>query len=476
MNKKKNMPLFKLGELFSGPGGMALGAKLAAEAFQQEHRCELPIEHIWGVDLDENARDTYHLNLTGEGICMDANDFVNDSSTDNKTISSFEQINALAFGFPCNDFSLVGEQKGFQGKFGNLYKAGVKAIEKTNPLFFVAENVSGIHSANSDAAFYKILKELENAGYGYNVTTHLFKFEEYGVPQARHRYIIVGIRNDQNLDFKVPSPASFINIDTSCATALKDISPSVEKQEFAKTSDKVKWRLIFTPPGTNAWKLDELVKFGNEELVTYLERIPWYEEKIKPLGNLVHIREKIEYCRLHVKTGSKMSHIYKRLTANKPSYTITGSGGGGTHVYHWEEPRALVNRERAALQTFPTDFSFIGNKEQVRKQIGMAVPPLGAKIVFKAILDTFYGNEYESLDQPSYTLMSQEKFIEYRAGRYINRLRTQLRKQYEFDNNAFNKLKTEIETWIDNDLSIDDAIENLVEASLIPLTKIVAKN
>ncbi|MFQ3251640.1 MAG: DNA (cytosine-5)-methyltransferase 1 [Glaciecola sp.] len=468
--------VFKLGELFSGPGGMALGAKLAAEEYAKAHGGPSKIEHIWGVDLDVNARNTYDHNLPGVGVCMDANDFVNDANKSGLTISCFEKINALAFGFPCNDFSLVGEQKGFQGKFGNLYKAGVKAIEKANPLFFVAENVSGIHSANSDAAFYKIIKELENAGCGYRITTHLFKFEEYGVPQARHRYIIVGIRNDQNLIFRVPSPASFVNTDTSCSKALKYISSNIEKHEFAKTSDQVKWRLIFTPPGSNAWKLDELVRFGDEALLSYIEKIPWYEEKIKPLGDLVQIRKKIEYCRLHVKTGSKMSHIYKRLNGDKPSYTITGSGGGGTHVYHWEEPRALVNRERAALQTFPPDFSFIGNKEQVRKQIGMAVPPLGAKIIFKAILDTFCGNFYESLDEPSYTLMSEEKFIEYRASRYINRLRGQLRKQYEFDNSAFNKIRTEIETWINKEVSIQDAIQNLVDTSLIPLKKIEVKS
>jgi len=83
-----------------------------------------------------------------------------------------------------------------------------------------------------------------------------------------------------------------------------------------------------------------------------------------------------------------LSMIYKRLKADEPSYTVTGSGGGGTHVYHWKENRALTNRERARLQTFPDDFEFLGGRESVRKQIGMAVPPVGAKIIFKRILET----------------------------------------------------------------------------------------
>ena len=49
--------------------------------------------------------------------------------------------------------------------------------------------------------------------------------------------------------------------------------------------------------------------------------------------------------------GVKTSQIYRRLDPGKPAYTITGSGGGGTHVYHLKENRALTNRERARLQT-----------------------------------------------------------------------------------------------------------------------------
>ena len=98
---------------------------------------------------------------------------------------------------------------------------------------------------------------------------------------------------------------------------------------------------------------------------------------------------------LKINTKTKISTIYKRLDPEKPSYTVTGSGGGGTHIYHWEEPRALTNRERARLQTFPDDYIFEGSKEQVRKQIGMAVPCEGAKIIFEAVLKTFAGEEYE---------------------------------------------------------------------------------
>ena len=97
-------------------------------------------------------------------------------------------------------------------------------------------------------------------------------------------------------------------------------------------------------------------------------------------------------------TGAKISQIYKRLDPTKPAYTVTGSGGGGTHIYHWEEPRALTNRERARLQTFPDTYRFVGSKESVRKQIGMAVPCRGAKIVFESILKSLARIPYESIE------------------------------------------------------------------------------
>ena len=58
-------------------------------------------------------------------------------------------------------------------------------IKTKNPKFIFAENVSGISNANSGLAFQKILEELENAGeFGYELSTHLYKFEEYGIPQS----------------------------------------------------------------------------------------------------------------------------------------------------------------------------------------------------------------------------------------------------------------------------------------------------
>ncbi|WP_347495438.1 DNA cytosine methyltransferase [Ruminococcus albus] len=277
-------------------------------------------------------------------------------------MSQLSPIDALAFGFPCNDFSVVGEQKGIEGVYGPLYTYGVKALKKFKPMWFLAENVGGLRTANDGKAFKKILSELKKAGY--NIVPHLYKFEEYGIPQARHRIIIVGIRKDLDVVYRVPSPKPYKYIDNTCRTAIENppIPADAFNNEKTKQSPHVVERLMHIKPGENA----------------FTANLP-------------------EHLQLNVK-GAKISQIYKRLDPCKPSYTVTGSGGGGTHIYHWKEPRALTNRERARLQTFPDSYEFIGSKEGVRKQIGMAVPCKGAKIIFEAILKCFADMSYEYID------------------------------------------------------------------------------
>ena len=170
--------------------------------------------------------------------------------------------------------------------------------------------MGGLKSANEGKAFKKIQEDLKTAGY--RIYPNLYKFEEYGVPQARHRVIIVGIRKDLPFEFKIPSPALYKDVDVTCKNAIEN------------------------PPITKDAANNELTKQSPQDI--------------------------------------------KRLS------------------YIKSEPRALTNRERARLQTFPDDYIFEGSKESVRKQIGMAVPAKGAKIIFEAILKTFAGIEYESIE------------------------------------------------------------------------------
>ena len=370
------MAIFNLGELFCGPGGGALGA--IRSSFIQNGE-EWGFEHTWASDIDSDTCETFRRNIVSANpdsvICEDVRSL---------NIPDLAPIDAFAFGFPCNDFSIVGETNGLDGNFGPLYAYGVEVINHFQPSFFLAENVGGIRGANAGQAFIQILNELQKAGdNGYSLYPHLYCLSDYGVPQKRKRVVIVGINNDEvqnnNINFQVPAPITAnnpitagealnglnrTNLDQRIVDSISNdlIAPNAANHNFTAHPNHVVERLQNIPPGHNAW---------NSNLPPHLAL------------NVPNVQ---------------LSHIYRRLEENEPSYTVTGNGGGGTHMYHWLENRALTNRERARLQTFPDDFDFFGNNGSIRSQIGMAIPPLGAQIIFDSILKSFAHIEYDSIE------------------------------------------------------------------------------
>ena len=359
---------FNLGEIFCGAGGFAEGAKKAG------------FNHIWGTDNHSDSCDTFKKNQGCASYCMDISEFTKPNFL-KETKKKLGKINGLMFGFPCNDFSLVGKNKKLDGEYGGLYKHACKVLNFFQPEFFVAENVTSLGKKlyfntseprlakeifNPDKLknenyinFKKIMTDLAKCSdFGYTIFADNFKFEEYGVPQNRHRIILVGFRQDFFIKNKVNycKPEKSDSKKTS-KEALSNIPKWAKHQEHTKHDDKVIRRFKKTKEGKNVWDL------GDDE-----DGLPGVKK-------------------------ARMSHIYKKLDRNKPAYTVTGSGGGGTHVYHYEENRALTNRERARLQTFPDEYEFEGGKESIRRQIGMAVPVLGAEKIMKAVKSALKKNK-----------------------------------------------------------------------------------
>ena len=353
----------KIAELFCGAGGFAEGAKKAG------------FKHIWGVDIHKDSCETFKNNQKCEAFHKKIEDFSKHSNL-KKVKKDFGKINGLLFGFPCNDFSLVGKNEKMEGKFGGLYTYACDVLNFFEPEFFVAENVTSLSKRlklNSSRQvivedefnkeelqnqnyqnFKKIMGDLANCSkHGYRIYADNYKFEEYGIPQTRHRIILVGFRNnfftENNISFKRPEKSN--KEFRTCKDALENppIPEWAQHQELTKHDERVIRRLKKTQEGKNVWDL------GDDQ------------------DGLPSVKK------------ARMSHIYKRLDSSKPAYTVTGSGGGGTHVYHYKEHRALTNRERARLQTFPDKYNFKGGKESVRRQIGMAVPVDGAKIIMREV-------------------------------------------------------------------------------------------
>lgn len=326
--------------LFSGCGGLDLSLHYAG------------FEVTWANDFNEFACETFKKNISENIYC---------GSIEDVDIGKLPDADIVTGGFPCQDFSMIWKRPGLEGSRGNLYTYLLEMVNKKKPKVFIAENVKGLLSANDNKAIQQIIEDFESIEPGYIIKAKLYNFADFGVPQFRERVILVGIRMDTGFNFVHPKPQYGPKTDqpyVSAREALKDV---------------------------------ELVPYNNEHQ-NIKEKTKKIISMIKPGGNFTDIPQDSEY---YVK--GMISHVYRRLHPDKPSSTIIAAGGGGTWGYHHSEHRPLTNRERARIQSFPDDFIFSGSITEVRRQIGNAVPPVGAAAIIKELIPLFK-DEYEKVD------------------------------------------------------------------------------
>ncbi|BAU66717.1 DNA-cytosine methyltransferase [Stanieria sp. NIES-3757] len=307
----------KIVSLFSGCGGMDLGFIWSG------------YQVVWANDIDHYACETYKLNIGNHIIEADIAQI---------DFFSIPDCDVILGGFPCQDFSMIWKRKGIESDRGNLYQYFVKAVALKQPLFFVAENVRGLLTANKGKAIQKIIEDFENCGYKINAD--IYNFADYGTPQLRERVLIIGIRKDIDFNYQKPQPTH--NNYITAGEALRGVEKAIYNNETLKIRPKTT-------------KILELIPEG---------------------GNFQSIPKDSPY---YVK--GMISHVYRRLDRNKPATTIIAAGGGGTWGYHFSEPRPLTNRERARLFGYPDDFKFIGKIADVRRQIGNSVSPVAIKVI-----------------------------------------------------------------------------------------------
>lgn len=327
--------------LFSGCGGLDLGAEATGL-----------VRAVWANDTDVWAAATYGRNLGSHIWVSDIRD------------TEYPEVpcDILLAGPPCQDFSSLWNHDGAKTDRGNLFREVARFLDQKQPKAFILENVPGLLSANHGEAWLLVRHALRapsqflygGAGPRYEVTAEVVDFADLGVPQHRQRLIVQGIRRD--LGIRPPAiPRPFAGKPRTVAQALdgRRLRDSAPNHERGLDSPDVVERLKLIEPGMN------------------YRMIP----KDHPLA-----------------VKGLISHVYRRLDPDRPSYTVIASGGGGTHGYHHVEPRRLSNRERARLQTFPDDFVFEGgvgrsNYPRVRRQVGNAVPPEGARVIVQALVD-----------------------------------------------------------------------------------------
>jgi len=294
----------------------------------------------------------------------------------------------------------------------------------------------------------KSIKSKENIRSieGYHIIhSRVLDLSHFGVPQMRRRLIIVGIRKDlvRNRESLEEIKSAFSgSLKESMGLFPKYPLTPIEAFE-GKRLDELdseykevmkKWEGVWLDLNNeNAWKwkseiwdkltfdivqdyllVDNVMPARKEEIEEALQQ---HEEILRELGYygvpiatlkpidgtnelpdeepaIVERMKRIPFDENYeILRGTKwemnwnsFSHAYRRLHPLRPAYTVLAYGGGGTHGYHYQRDRTtLTLRERARLQTFPDSFLFSGSKNQIRAEIGEAVPPLAAKRLAQAL-------------------------------------------------------------------------------------------
>lgn len=173
----------KVGSLFAGIGGIDL-------AFEQAD-----FEIAWANEIDAAACKTYRHNFPNTKLI--------EGDIRNLDSESLEKVDVLTAGFPCQSFSVCGNQKGFKDARGNLFFEIMRIVDELKPPVIFLENVANLTAHDNGKTFNVIHNEL--AGRDYFIRYLIANACDYGVPQHRTRTYIVAFNSKENCDnFKFP--------------------------------------------------------------------------------------------------------------------------------------------------------------------------------------------------------------------------------------------------------------------------------
>ena len=182
--------MIKLGTLFSGG--------LAAPEFALKYE-NIPHEVVFACEIDKYARKQY-LQFHGEP----RDEFYHDVTKLDGT-KYRNKIDLLVWGSPCQDLSLAGKRKGFNGDKSSLFREGARIQSEIMPKNFIFENVVGLLSSNNGNDYKEVLRTFREQGY--HIVTLRMNTKDYGIPQNRDRIFIVGFLDENEyLDFREPQP------------------------------------------------------------------------------------------------------------------------------------------------------------------------------------------------------------------------------------------------------------------------------
>lgn len=320
-------------DLFSGSGGFSLGFDMAG------------FSNIFSVEYDKEICPTYKYNFPEHNLLeCDITKLTNEEI---RELIKDKKVDVVIGGPPCQGFSMAGNigRQFVDDPRNHLFKEFVRVVELVKPKCFVMENVARLYTRLNGDTRREIIQCFEEIGY--QVEARVVCAADYGVPQNRHRVLFIGRQKGNALN-TIYFPEKLIG------------KPKTVKEAIGHYP---------------VLKSGESSSIPNHEAMVHSEQMLEKMSYVKDGGG----REDIP-VEIRPEKGDVRKYI--RYNSNQPSICITGDM---RKVFHYEQNRALTVRELAAIQTYPDEFIFLGNKSVQQQMVGNSVPPLLAKSIAEAV-------------------------------------------------------------------------------------------
>lgn len=371
-------------DLFCGTGGFSYGME----------RSGLGFETRFGIDLLPIATKTFQRNHPGAIVLSGDIRKVRRGQVEEQTKLGKNDLDVIIGGPPCQGFSSLRPFRSTNDDDprNSLFEEYASFVKYFHPKVFVLENVVGLAThKNGDTITF--MQECFRA-LGYNCEWRLLNAANFGVPQKRERLIMIGGRDGMKPVF--PEPTHHFS------------GPTIGYRDGTRIV-RTTGGDLFSPSLPNAITvhdaISDLPPLESGEKVTSYNRPPLNKfqaarrheaQELKHHNATEHTKKMLEIIRHSGKNiGSIPSHLiksgfsssYSRLDGNLPSVTLTVNfvHPASNRCIHPTQDRALTPREGARLQSYDDTFEFAGNRTQVVKQIGNAVPPLLGKAIAGAV-------------------------------------------------------------------------------------------
>lgn len=346
-------------DIFSGAGGMSVGAVMAG------------ISPILAVEFDKYAAQTYEANHKKTKILP----------FDIKTVNPLDHTDKYPFilfgGPPCQGFSVANTKtRNLKNPNNWMFQEYLRFVKDLEPEWFLFENVVGFKSFNKGQFAIEVEKALITLGYETN--SAVLNAADFGVPQDRKRFFIAGHRLDKGgvkFDFDALEK---VKRKVTVGEALKDLPSLMNGDKIEHTN--------YRPNITNAYikLIRGKSKHAQQNFVTENKAHIIDRYRVIKQGENWKAAKHNGLLTTYSNTKHTHSGIYKRLEEHKPAVTIANYRK--SMLIHPHEDRGLSLREAARLQSFPDNFIFKGSLSFQQQQVGNAVPPILAKVIFKQII------------------------------------------------------------------------------------------